>query len=195
MGRVPRVIRLIHSMPGRMRLRLSWLHESPDQATPLADALAALDASMEVRVRPWTGSVLCSYDPAALDEDRIVAAVRRHTQVATVLRRGESHPDLDAELFASAGAGVSSVRRAITDAFREMNREMMRASEGRLDLGALTGLGFLGLGAAEIAWSRRLPPPPWFNMAWWAYRTFTLSASEDDRGDAGVQAEGAPGAE
>ncbi len=128
---------------------------------------------VEVQVRPWTGSVLCEFDPEALDADAIVSAVRRHTGVAIVLDRDERHP---AEAV-HVPEPVSSIRRAVTDAFGELNHEIVRASEGRLDLGALTGLGFMGVGAAEILTSRQVPAPPWFNMAWWAYRTFTISAT------------------
>ncbi len=171
----PRIIRVIHGLPGRIRLRLAWLHDDPESAEPLADALAALDPSMEVEVRPWTGSVLCTYDPELLDEERIVAALRRHTQVTTVLRAGETHPEEMDEIQTAARDGASSVRRAITAAFKDLNHEVMQATDGHLDLGAVTGLSFIGLGAMEIASSRNVPAPPWFNLAWWAFRTFTIA--------------------
>jgi hypothetical protein len=181
----PRIIRRVHGLPGRTRLRLPWLHECPEEAAPLADALAELDPSLEVHIRPWTGSVLCSYDPERLDEDAIVGAVRRHTAVATVLDPGESHPELDDRVETAVADSASSVRRAVTAAFRDLNREVLRASDGRLDLGAVTGLGFLGVGALEIASSRTVPAPPWFNLAWWAFRTFTISGNgpEPDAAD------------
>jgi hypothetical protein len=183
-----RVIQLVHSSPGRLRLRLGWLRSAPAEAEPLAQALAALDASMEVRVRSWTGSVLCEFDPERLDAERIVAAARRHSGVAIVIEPGERMP------APSPPHGEPSVRNAVSDAFREMNRSVLHVTEGRLDLGALTGLGFLAAGALEVAATRRLPAPPWFNLAWWAFRTFQLSSarsageeeaeSDDAAGDA-----------
>jgi hypothetical protein len=184
----PRVIRIVHATPGRLRLRLPWLHERPEEAEPLAETLAGLDASLEVQVRPWTGSVLCTYEPEELDEDRILAAVRRHTKVAIVVRRGESSAEADAEYRAALLARGSSLTRAVADGFRDLNRSVLLATEGRLDLGALAGLGFLSLGAAEIAATRALPAPPWFNLAWWAFRTFTIFRPSDEDG---AQDEGA----
>jgi hypothetical protein len=71
----------------------------------------------------------------------------------------------------------------VADGFRDLNRSVLLATEGRLDLGALAGLGFLSLGAAEIAATRALPAPPWFNLAWWAFRTFTIFRPSDESGE------------
>ena len=145
----PRIIRFVHATPGRTRLRLGWLREFPDEAEPLADQLATLDETIEVQIRPSTGSVLCCYDPERLDADAIVAAVRRHSGVAIVLEPGETQ----------------------------------------------TGVGFLAVGAAEILGSRALPAPPWFNLAWWAYRTFTTTGGEPEEGVEGLAGAEPPEAE
>jgi hypothetical protein len=179
----PRVIQLVHELPGRVRLRLPWLRQHPDEARDLAEALARLDASMEVELRPWTGSLLCRYDPERLDGDRIVAAVRRETAVTSVRRPGEHAPELDAGMRRAAGVRASRFSSAMRESFRGINRSVMRQTEGHLDLGALAALGFLALGAAEIASMRRLPAPPWFNLAWWSFRTLTIFG-EDEEGEA-----------
>jgi hypothetical protein len=171
-----RVIELCHEIPGRLRLRLDWLRAHPELAEPLADRLAALDESIEVRVRAWTGSVLCEYDPERLDVDSIVAAVRRHTRATKLRRPGERPPP---ETPARAPGDVR-VRGAVNEAFHGMNRGVLRVTDGRLDLGALTGLAFLAAGALEIAVTRRVPAPPWFNLAWMAFRTFQLSGAPED---------------
>jgi hypothetical protein len=170
----PRVIQLVHELPGRLRLRLPWLRQAPEQARDLADALARLDVSMDLDLRPWTGSLLCRYDPERLDPERILTAVRRETGVAIVRRPGEHAPELDAGMRRAAGARASRFSSAMRESFRGINRSVMRQTEGHLDLGALVALGFLALGAAEIASTRRLPVPPWFNLAWWSFRTLTI---------------------
>jgi hypothetical protein len=181
MPRHPRIVQLVHATEGRVRLRLPWLRDHSDQAAALADHLARLDESVEVRVRPWTGSVLVTFDPERLDEARLVAAVRRHTRVAIVTRPGERSPEAAAELERAARAGGSSLTRALSRSVREINRDVLVATQGRLDLGSLTGLGFLAAGAAEIGVTRRMPAPPWFNLAWWAFRTFTIFAGEEEQ--------------
>jgi len=170
----PRIIHLVHTSPGRTRLRLPWLRSAPAEGPMLADALAALNGMLEAAVRPRTGSVLCQYDPDRLGPERIIAAVRRHTRVALVVRPGEEAPAEAVAYEREFFAEESSFSRALAKSFRGIDREVLGATDGRLDLGTLTGLGFLAAGAAEILVTRKLPAPPWFNLAWWAFRTFTM---------------------
>jgi hypothetical protein len=169
-----RIIRVAHSLPGRTRLRLPWLRASREAAAELAERLADLEGMTEVGVSMRSGSVLCLYDPSRLSEERIVTAVRRQTKVAMVLRPGERNR-------AEALRGVSELRgtgsrlgEALTEAVKGIDADVRTATDGLLDLGALAGFGFLTAGAIEVASSRTLPAPPWFNLAWWAFRTFTM---------------------
>jgi hypothetical protein len=166
----PRVIRLAHASPGRLRVRLHWLHEDRDAAVALADHLAGLDGVIDVAVRPHTGSVLCRYDERRTDGARLLAAVRRHTRVASVLRADQPLP---AAARPGARSG-SSLGRVLADLVRGLDADVAEATGGRIDLGVLAGLGLLGAGAAEIAVTRQIPAPPWFSLAWWAFRTFTM---------------------
>ena len=175
-----RIIRVAHSGAGRLRLRLNWLRAAPQEAAPLADHLASLNGMSEAAVRPWTGSVLCHYDPERLDEARIIAAVQRHTRVHVVVRRGEESPPPKLK-SAAPGAPASSLARAVADSFTAINQQVLAATDGRLDLGILTSLGFMTAGAAEVVVTRQLPAPPWFNLAWWAVRTFTTFERDTGR--------------
>ncbi|MFB1481729.1 HMA2 domain-containing protein [Corallococcus sp. RDP092CA] len=165
-----RVISIIHTSPGRTRLRLPWLRQDAKQATSLADALLRVAGIHEVQVRPFTGSVLCIHDPQDLDLAGLLEEVRRHTGVEAVARPGEEPPDED-ELLRSLSEG-SSVARAASQLFKGINVDVLRATEGRMDLGALATLGFAAAGAVEVAVTGRLSPPPWFSLGWWAFRTF-----------------------
>jgi len=175
-----RIIHVTHSSAGRLRLRLSWLRRAPEEAAPLADNLVSLNGMIEAAARPWTGSVLCQYDPERLDEARIIAAVQRHTRATVVVRPGEESPPADLE-FAAHGAPASSLARAVADSFAAMNQQVLAATDGRLDLGVLTSLTFMTAGAAEVVVTRQLPAPPWFTLAWWAVRTFTTFERDTDR--------------
>lgn len=67
----------------------------------------------------------------------------------------------------------SSVARAAASLFKRSNLEVVRATDGRIDMGTLAALGFAVGGAVEVAVTGNLPLPPWFQLAWWAFRTFT----------------------
>jgi len=169
---LPRVIQLVHSLPGRTRLRLAWLRSDPEAATALADHLSDLDGMLEVRVRPRTGSVLCQYRHP-LDEERLIRAIRRHTRVATPLARpGDAVPRARSVQDLAAHRGSATVARAMAKSASDLNREVLEFTDGRLDLATLAAMGFLTGGAVEIALTRQLPVPTWFNLAWWAFRTF-----------------------
>jgi hypothetical protein len=125
---------------------------------------------IEVAVRPRTGSLLCRFDERRTTAGKLIAAVRRETRVATVLRPGAPLP----AVARAARPPGSSVGRAFVDAFHGLDEDVYAATSGRIDLGTLTGLGLLATGAAEVVMTRQLPAPPWFSLAWWAFRTFTM---------------------
>jgi hypothetical protein len=166
---VPRHLRLVHELPGRIRLRASWFREEPEEARRIATALAALEGLMEVRVRPRTGSILCRCDPERVDAAHLLGKLRALTGVDMVLGPTDPPP---IRVGVSPAAGGSSVGRATAKAFREIDEDLLRYTEGRLDLGTLTTLGFLVAGGLEMAVTKTIPIPPWFNLAWWGFRTF-----------------------
>jgi hypothetical protein len=169
----PRIIFVVHSLPGRLRLRLPWLHDHREQGEPLADELVKLSGMLEVRVRPFSGSVLCSFEAMDLDERRIVSAVQESSGVRAVIRRGEAiSVEAQAALRLQPGER-NHIARAAARFFQDVSADVLEATEGRLDLATLASLAFASAGAAEVAMDQKLPLPPWFQLAWWAFRTFT----------------------
>lgn len=167
-----RIIYRVHSSPGRTRLRLPWLRREAELATRVADALETLPGMEMVEVKPYTGSVLCTYDPGELHEEALVAELRRVTGVDRVVRPGETAPGEEEELLRSVSGG-SNLAVEASRFFKGLNLDVLRATGGHLDLPTLATAGFVTAGAAEVLVTRKLPMPPWFNLAWWAFRTFT----------------------
>ncbi|NBD07957.1 HMA2 domain-containing protein [Corallococcus silvisoli] len=190
-----RVIHLIHTSPGRTRLRLPWLRHDAKEATALADELLRVEGIREVQVRPYTGSVLCIHAPQELGVEDLLEEVRRCTGVDRVLRPGEEPPEEEVLLLRALSEG-SGVARAASQCVKGINVDLLRATEGRLDLGALAAMGFAVAGAVEVAVTGRLTRPPWFNLGWWAFRTFITmegvairkTPSPVRHSDSGVQA-------
>ncbi len=60
------MVRIVHVMRGRLRLRLDVLKSRPGLATQLHDHLIAVSGIRRVDVKSRTGSVLLTYDPSAL---------------------------------------------------------------------------------------------------------------------------------
>jgi hypothetical protein len=156
---------IAHHLPERTRLRSPVLRKSPAAGTRLADALAAVPGVREVRVRPYTGSALILHDPGMV-LDALTGVACGALGGARVLAPGEPPP------LSAAVPAFSSLREKLAAVAREIDRDIRRSSDGSVDLGTLATLGLIGAGAAGVAASGDLPMPPWFNLAWWAYRTF-----------------------
>jgi hypothetical protein len=158
-------LQIVHAIPGRTRLRYPALRRDPARVALVADSLAANAGVHEVKIRPYTGSILVTHEPA-VTTDVLVETVQRVVACDRVVALGES-PPMDREI-----PQLSKIAKLAATAFREIDRDVMRATDGNIDLGTLVTLGFFGAGAAEVAIEREVAMPPWFNLAWWGYRTF-----------------------
>ena len=117
----PRIIVVAQALPGRSRFRLSWLHPGPgrrpdaDDVNRLADQLAAIPGMIDVEIRAFTGSVLCSYDPQRVDPDTLLAHLERLTGAAV-------QPSGTAPLApAVVRAGPGVVARDVARLFKEID--------------------------------------------------------------------------
>jgi hypothetical protein len=163
---VPRYVKLVHSVPGRTRLRCSWLRESRDAPLEIADALVTLPGMEEVVARPFTGSVLCRYNPLELSPERIAEEARNAggAEIVLGMRDRDPAPVLQDD--------IASIARVVARIAKDLNDEVLRVTNSKIDLGILATLGFFTAGAAEVAYKKVIPAPPWFNLAWWGFRTF-----------------------
>src|SRR4051812_47512255 len=160
-----RWLEIVHHMPERTRLRTPVLRKDPEACTHIADTLAAVTGVREVAVRAFTGSILVEH-AAAVPLARLVESVRTTLAIDHVLKHGE-HAPLEDEAPA-----VSAIARELAVAARTLDRDIRRVSEGSLDLGIIATIAFVSAGASDVISTGQLPLPPWFNLAWWAFRTF-----------------------
>jgi hypothetical protein len=167
-----RYLQLVHTVPGRTRLRCPSLRKEPSLVTRVADELAAVAGVHEVKVRPFTGSILVFHD-RDLSSSTLTDVAQRVLACDLVLARHE-RPPVDGGV-----PELAKIARLAASAFRDIDRDMLRASQGSLDLGTLATLGFFGAGALQLAYERELEMPPWFNLAWWGYRTFMTNEQDE----------------
>src|SRR5262245_12539003 len=141
----------MHSLPGRLRLRLGWLRSAPDEGSALAEALARREGMARVTVRPLTGSVLCEYDPSETEEDEILEAVKAETGVATVLAADGPEPRDLPEVDRILADDGPLVAKALARTVHRLSVDLLKATEGRLDLGTLLTLTFAAAGVMQLA--------------------------------------------
>jgi hypothetical protein len=175
---------MAHALPGRTRLRLGGPPLAEDQAARLAQALAALPGMREVEINRRTGSVLATHE-------REVASAEVLTRAGAAIEAEGPPPASEAPPEAKAPGAegeppcerVSEIAVEIARLFRGLNHDLCEATDGQLDLGVLATLTFLGAGVAQIASAKQIPPPPWFNLAWWGFRTFMTLEQAAVNGD------------
>jgi hypothetical protein len=165
-------VHVVHALPGRTRLRSPKLRKDTVACELLADVLTARDGVREVRLRPYTGSALVLHAPEVASTE-LAELARTALALERVLAPTE-HPPRPTEV-----PELSRLAKLAATAFRQIDREVKRASEGSVDLGTLvTGL-FFGAGALQLASDRVVELPPWFNLAWWGYRTFMTNEQQE----------------
>ncbi len=167
-----RLVYRAHASPGRLRFRLTWLGDFPDEAAPLAEALAALRGVVEVRVRDRTGSVLVLYDPDFVDEAEVTRALLVAVHADHVSEYGrESAADLDLMLRDADERG-SAISRVLVDTVEGLHVDFLRLTGGRVSLASASALTMLAAGLGRLVGREELELPPWHQLIWYAYQTF-----------------------
>jgi hypothetical protein len=184
-------VAVVHTLPERTRLRLHPTPLAQDAAQAVAARLAATPGVREVTVDRLTGSVCCRHQHAgdAMATAGALAAIAAEALPAAVVLAAGQRPPRTAPSW-----DRSKVAHAVAQAFGKVNRELLASTDGALDLGTIAALGFAGAGAAEVVVKGNLPAPPWFNLAWWAFRTFmTFETKQPPAAQDGPAERGAPG--
>jgi hypothetical protein len=158
-----RYIQLVHHSSGRTRFRLAWISADREGARNIAQQLVERAGMNEVRIRPRTGSVLCLHE-RTLGPGEILDELRRITGVDTVHGPGERPPRVHVARHGS------TLGHEMLGLFREVDRDLLRETEGHLNLSSLAVLGFGALGVANTIRTGELPVPPWYSLAWWSFR-------------------------
>ena len=169
---LPSWIHVAHRLPGRVRVRLSALRPDAEGAQQLIDDVVGLAGVSEAHARLSTGSVLVHYDPDEVEEAEVIARLLSAAR-GVAERVGRSPGELG-----RIERRTESLARATARFFREADRDIERATDGAIDLGTLLTAGFVLAGALQVMTARKIPAPPWFNLAWWGFRTFMMLESQ-----------------
>ncbi len=169
-------VETVHAIPGRIRLRVSELRNKPEASAAAARAVATVPGVAAVRVHPFTASFLVTYDDGRTDGEAIASALSAAVGARSVLPIGQRPP----VVRRTGKLPVSKIGRALMQAFHDANDDLLRSTDGGIDLGVLATSAFAALGAAEVVANRKLASPGWFNLAWWGFQTFLFAEGAAD---------------
>src|SRR5206468_7067396 len=116
----PRAIRIVHDIPGRLRLRLP----AGASTSGLQGVIDGLNGAQSSVWSPRTRSLLIRYDAGILTPAEIVQAVAEHA---------DADPPASSA-HARAEEGRAPVAAAIVETFDGVNERVTRRTRGRLDL-------------------------------------------------------------
>ncbi len=167
-----RLVYRAHASPGRLRFRLTWLRDFPDEGQRVADALSAIPGVVVVRVRSLTGSVLVLYDPDHVGEERVTRTLLDVVHLDHVSEYGRETPeDLDA-LMRDADERGSAISRVLVDTVEALHNDFLRMTGGRISLSSAAALVMGASAIGRLVSTEDLELPPWHQLMWYAYQTF-----------------------
>jgi hypothetical protein len=174
-------IHVVHTMPGRVRLRVDKVKGNPAFAKQAQDKLARMPGMNRVETQPLTGSVLVYYDAAALLAEGALAALTDGFS--------ELFPEIGAEAMnlgleslithlATGGhpktAGDPPMAASnLIGSLSAVNAEVARMTGG-LDLKLIIPMTLLFFGVRSLWTSKQMSPPAWYDFFWFAFSTFVL---------------------
>ena len=144
-------IRLVHAIPGRIRLKLDGIKGNPEQARDIESRLGTVRGIHRVEASSLTGSVVATFDPALLE------SLDFHFAVANAL--GIAASDLNPEYLAKWVANESNGAPLLPQGIGENWRLLVPF--------ALFALGVRGVLGAE-----KLVFPQWYDYLWFAFGTY-----------------------
>ena len=149
------VLEVVHSLPGRIRLRIPSLKGRPRALAEFESSLKRLDGIASVSTNATLGTALVAYDAAKLTPSIVVAAATHGFDFEAAFRRQQS----------LVGGELKAIHYAV-------NQAVLKRSGGVLDLPALMTVllvvtfvrGLLGRGGAKFS--------P-LAVLWWLHQSLT----------------------
>lgn len=164
-------LRVVHSTPGRLRIRVPPAVAAGDLAAAVLGEPGVVGSRWSVRTR----SLLVLYRPDAVDADALTDTVARLT--GTRREPASNGPEPEP---VSAGPGAT-LTGGLRDTVRVLDQRVQRATRGALGLGSLLPVALIGWALFEVV-RGRTGPLAWSSALWYAhglYRDYSLPPTRD----------------
>jgi hypothetical protein len=179
-------LKVVHALPGRVRLKVAKVKGNPVLARQVEEKLAQVPGIRQVEVKPVTGSLLVHYDT-----DHLFSLASMEILSVTL---GELFPEIEvaslaaglASLADNPGPGIGSgIAAGITDSFGTINTGIGKITGG-LDLKLLVPLALIFLGLRGLWTSEKVVSPSWSNLLWFGFASFVMLNRGLVEGDSGL---------
>jgi hypothetical protein len=167
-------IKIVHMMPGRVRVKIARLKGNPILAHEIQDRLSAVQEIRRVEVNLITGSVLVVYDAVAMaSPDSLLSLAASFAAL---------FPEFDPRALQAwytpssngchtASSAKLSLAHCLSAGFGALNTSVGKAAGG-LDIKILLPLGLFLLGLRGLLVAEKVTFPAWYDLLWFAFGTF-----------------------
>jgi len=164
-------LRVVHSTPGRLRVRIPPVRTTGDVAAAVLSEPGVVASRWSVRTR----SLLVLYRPDAVDPDALTDTIARLTGThPPAASNGRDHGPVSAAPGAALSDGLRETARALDQC-------VQRATRGALGVGGLLSTVLIGWALLEVV-RGRTGPLAWSTALWYAhglYRDYSLPPTRD----------------
>lgn len=171
--RAARPARIVHHVPGRLRIRVMGVHGAETAFFAAAqEVIGALHGVDSVRVNPASSSIVIDYRPS----DTVFRFRLQGDPSVSSWLRLEGEDALLAEIDEAVTAGTrylgrhSRLAEAIVSAAEQLDSRVRNASDGYLDMKVLLPLGVAA--ATSLHKARGRGTPMWLTLGTFAFNAF-----------------------
>ena len=167
-------LKVVHGLPGRVRLRAAKIKGNPALARQAQEKLAKVPGIRQVEAKPGTGSLLIHYDL-----DHLFSTASLEILSVTL---GELFPEIEvltlaawlASLAENPGAGTSpAIAAGLTGSLQAANTQLAKLAGG-LDLKLLVPLTLIFFGLRGLWAVEKVTFPSWSDYLWFGFASFIM---------------------
>jgi Heavy metal associated domain 2 len=183
-------LKVVHALPGRVRLRVAKVKGNPALARQAQGKLAKVPGIRQVEANPGTGSLLVHFD-----QDQLLSTASLEILSVTL---GELFPEIEvlalaaglASLAENPGAGTDPAPMAasLTGSLKAANTRLAKLTGG-LDLKLLVPLTLIFFGLRRLWAAEKVASPSWFDYLWFGFASFVMLNRGLVEGEKGTTAE------
>jgi len=164
-------IKVVHTIPGRVRVKLSQIKENPALAREVHERLSAVQGIQRAEVNPITGSILVLYDRTQLEPlDSLLSLAEWFGPLFPDFE----FSDLESLLASANGDGADpSLAEHLSTIFGSLNAKVGETTGG-VDLKLLLPLTLFLLGVRGLLVAGKGVFPTWYDLLWFAFGTFFM---------------------
>jgi hypothetical protein len=167
-------IAVVHTIPGRLRLRVEKVKGDPAFARKVQNTLSRVPGIKQVEAKPLTGSVLIQYElDKILTEEAAMALTDRLSQLFPEIDPGGLVQGIESLMEHLATGGAPHPTVSLKQSLTAINTRLAGLTGG-FDLALLVPSTLLLLSLRSLLTTEHRPFPSWYDYLWFAFSTFFM---------------------